>query len=237
MTSTSTFGERVRARREDLKLSQDQLAKKVGISQVSIKKIEAGGRTRFGRKLADALETTLTWLETGESPSAEDTRRQLLSATDQILVWDHPDDLPEDGNRAWIDRYDLVCSAGNGAVQWDIRQKRALPFTLDFFRAIGSDPRDCRLAEARGDSMEPFLFDRDMIMIDTSKTQPKDGKVFAVCFEDEFLVKQIFRQSGGDLTLHSYNSKYPDRIVSHSGRGHFEILGQIVYRSGSGIGG
>ena len=49
-------------------MSQDDLGKAVGISQVSIKKIESGGNTRHGRKIAEALKTTLKWLETGNDP-------------------------------------------------------------------------------------------------------------------------------------------------------------------------
>ncbi|WP_368647941.1 helix-turn-helix domain-containing protein [Castellaniella ginsengisoli] len=59
------FGYRVRARRHMLGISQDDLGKAVGVSQVAIRKIEAGGNTRHGRKIAAALETTLQWLETG----------------------------------------------------------------------------------------------------------------------------------------------------------------------------
>lgn len=59
------FGFRVRTRRRALGISQGDLAKAVGISQPAIKKIEAGGNTRHGRKIAVVLRTTLKWLETG----------------------------------------------------------------------------------------------------------------------------------------------------------------------------
>jgi transcriptional regulator with XRE-family HTH domain len=64
------FGARVRSRRRLLKLSQDDLGKAIGISQVAIRKIEAGGQTRHGRRIADALKTTLQWLETGSDSTA-----------------------------------------------------------------------------------------------------------------------------------------------------------------------
>lgn len=66
-----TFASRVKERREHLKLSQTELAKRVGISQVAIKKIEGGGNTRHGRLLAEALGVSLAYLETGQDhPSA-----------------------------------------------------------------------------------------------------------------------------------------------------------------------
>lgn len=160
---------------------------------------------------------------------------KLKAAQSQILVWEKPEDLPEDSNRVWIPRYDATCSAGDGAVNWAMREKQALPFTLDFFRAIGSNPEYCRLINVRGDSMEPYLFDRDMVMVDISKSMVHDGGIYAVCFEDEMFVKQIFKQAGGALTLHSYNPRYPDRIVPAEEGTKFRTVGQIIYRSGSGL--
>ena len=63
----ATFASRVKDRRERLKLSQTELAKRVGISQVAIKKIEGGGNTRHGRLLAEALGVSLAYLETGQN--------------------------------------------------------------------------------------------------------------------------------------------------------------------------
>ena len=57
--SVITFGERVRALREQRGWSQSQLAEAVGISQVSIAKIEKGGATKHGAKIASALGTTV----------------------------------------------------------------------------------------------------------------------------------------------------------------------------------
>lgn len=206
------------------------------------------GSRNMGEKSARRIESACTlpagWMDKNhDGATAENldvsavssVRDQLRAQSDQILLWENASDLPPDDLRVWIDRFDLVCSAGCGAVQWEVRQKRALPFTIEFFRAIGSKPEDCKLAVVSGDSMEPFLFDKDMIMIDTAKISPRDGTVYAICFEGEMLVKQIFKQAGGALMLHSYNNKYPDRVVQPSEGTQFEVAGQIVYRSGSGL--
>lgn len=76
------FGVRVKSRRRLLKMSQDDLGKAIGISQVAIRKIEAGGQTRHGRKIADALLTTLQWLETGQDHSA-DSKGNVLSGSER----------------------------------------------------------------------------------------------------------------------------------------------------------
>jgi phage repressor protein C with HTH and peptisase S24 domain len=122
-------------------------------------------------------------------------------------------------------------------IQWEVRQKKALPFDIGFFKALGSKPKDCKLLTVRGDSMEPFLFNRDMMMVDSTRTHVRDGKVYAIYFEDEPLVKQVFKQVGGGIVLHSYNSKYPDREVPAESMGLVKIVGEVIYRSGSAMAG
>jgi len=73
MNSPSTFASRVKERREQLQISQAELARRVGISQVAIKKIEGGGNTRHGRLLAEALGVSLTFLETGQNENSTDS--------------------------------------------------------------------------------------------------------------------------------------------------------------------
>jgi phage repressor protein C with HTH and peptisase S24 domain len=237
----NTLSERLKQARLEAGLSQAELAKQLGAGQSTIASIENGRNQSSGRlvDIAQLLNVNPAWLASGQEPRrpvpASGSAAQPDPADAQIVVWETLADLPPDDNRVWIDRYDLMCSAGTGLIQWEIRQKQALPFTLDFFRAIGSKPEHCRLASARGNSMEPFLFDRDMIMIDTSRTTVRDGNVYAVRFEDETLVKQLFKQAGGALMLHSYNARYPDRIVPASDETSFEVIGQVIYRSGSGL--
>lgn len=167
-----------------------------------------------------------------------DLIKQLLPPDKgNVIVWERPEDLEPDENRVWIDRYDYHFSAGTGLIQWEVREKKALPFDVGFFKALGSKPKDCKLLTVRGDSMEPFLFNRDMMMVDAARTNVRDGQVYAIYFEDEPLVKQIFKQVGGGIVLHSYNAKYPDRAVPAESMDLIKIVGEVIYRSGSAMAG
>ena len=177
----------------------------------------------------EALPNMANWF--AESPS---TAPRLPADQGNVLVWEHPEDLPPDDGRVWLDRYDYRFSAGTGLIQWEIRQKKALPFDVGFFRSLGVRPQDCKLAQVHGRSMEPYLFNRDLMMICEAKTHVRDGRIYAIYFEDEPLVKQIFKEADGALRLHSYNVEYPDRIVTGSQLESLRIAGEVVYRSGSG---
>lgn len=182
-------------------------------------------------RIARAIGEEPAWMDTDHEPS----RAELPGDKGNVLTWDTPDDLPLDPNRVWVDRYDYSFSAGTGMIQWEIREKHALPFDVGFFKKLGSDPRHCKLCIVRGDSMEPFLFNRDLVMIDCSKVRIKDGHIYAIIFEDEALVKKVFKQAGGGLVLHSYNDRlYPDKEIPPEKLEFIRIAGEVIYRSGSG---
>jgi phage repressor protein C with HTH and peptisase S24 domain len=193
-----------------------------------------------------------TWLQTGEGEMIDSAGEHVSAASDltitektrrviadllpsekgNVVVWEDEADLPDDPGRVWIDRFDYHFSAGSGLIQWEVREKHSLPFTKSFFKAKGARPKDCKLLMLRGDSMEPWADDKNMIMVDTSSTRIMDGEKYAIYFEDEPLVKQIFKEAGGGIVLHSYNPKYPDRVVTPDKLEFVHIVGRVIYRSG-----
>lgn len=82
------IGERIKIRREERKMSQDELAKRIGYkSRSSINKIELGHYNLTQSKIkaiADALETTpsyiMGWDELDESVDLETLRKQVKQA-------------------------------------------------------------------------------------------------------------------------------------------------------------
>ncbi|WP_454862496.1 LexA family transcriptional regulator [Paraburkholderia fungorum] len=234
------------------------VARLLGVSPQKVTNWKSRGVSTEGMLDAERLiGCRATWLQTGEgnmidapaqhvfpehhAPITEETPRLIDSllapGKGTVTTWESPEDLEPDENRVWIDRYDYRFSAGTGVIQWEIRQKKALPFDLGFFRALGVRPQDCRLAQVHGRSMEPYLFHRDMMMVCLSKTRIKDGLIYAVIFEDEPLVKQVFKEPEGALRLHSYNPEFPDKIISSDQLEGLQIAGEVIYRSGSGLAG
>ncbi|WP_244137896.1 S24 family peptidase [Burkholderia stabilis] len=196
------------------------------------------------RKIERAIDESEGWMDTDHSspngnissmgqPSTV-IKRLLPKDKGNVVAWERPDDLEPDEDRVWIDRFDYRFSAGTGLIQWEIRQKKALPFDIGFFKALGVKPQDCKLAQVHGPSMEPYLFNRDLMMICTTRTHVRDGRIYAVYFEDEPLVKQIFKEPEGALRLHSYNPEFPDRMITADQLASLQIAGEVMYRSGSG---
>lgn len=234
------------------------VARLLGVSPQKVTNWKSRGVSTEGMLDAQRLiGCSATWLQTGvgdmidasaqhvsgqdNTPITKQTPRlidSLLPAgKGNVTTWESPEDLEPDEDRVWIDRYDYRFSAGTGVIQWEIRQKKALPFDIGFFKALGVRPQDCRLAQVHGRSMEPYLFHRDMMMICSAKSQVKDGLIYAVVFEDEPLVKQVFKEPEGALRLHSYNPEFPDKIIAAGQLEGLQIAGEVIYRSGSGLAG
>ncbi|WAL81504.1 LexA family transcriptional repressor [Pandoraea sp. XJJ-1] len=225
--------------------SQTTAADQLGYSTPSLVSRYISGAKPIGKGTARKIESTFGypefWMDvehSGRTDEQPNVTLPLPADKGNVLVYEDPSDLPEDPDRVWIDRYDYGFSAGNGGIQWELRQKHALPFDAGFFKKIGSNPKNCKMVVVRGDSMEPYLFNRDSIIIDDTKTAIRDGRVYAIYFEGEPLVKQIFTLAGGGIVLHSINSgKYRDKEIPPNMLEFVVIVGEVIYRSGSGWGG
>ena len=79
MAASTAVGERIRARRVELGLSQRELSAP-GVSYAYISRIEAGFRrpsVKALRKLAPKLGVSVHWLETGREDPAEQLARMV----------------------------------------------------------------------------------------------------------------------------------------------------------------
>lgn len=79
-----------------------------------------------------------------------------------------------------------------------------------------------------GASMEPMLFEDDVVIINTADRRPMSREVYAVNFDGEACVKQLINR-GGQWYLHSLN---PDFAPINMRSGQCDIVGRVVYQPG-----
>lgn len=209
------LGANVKKFREDAQLTQTQLADMAGMDQQALAALEKrdSKSSSFAASLAAALGISIDELM-GVAPAANKPNK-AGAVTD---------------NRVWIGLYDY---SGNESAPWQVREARTLPFHADFFRDKGVDPNNCRLLTARGRSMAPYINDRDIYMVDSAEHCVRDGEIYAIYYEHELLVKQIFKLPGGGLRLHSFNHhEYPDRDISGDQLEYVRIIGRQLFRAG-----
>ncbi|SOE49097.1 hypothetical protein ODI_R1841 [Orrella dioscoreae] len=73
------------------------------------------------------------------------------------------------------------------------------------------------------------------MIFDTSKTEPRSGKIFLIDHPDGLRIKELRREIDGSWVLGSRNAdkrRYPDERVDPEHASRLKIHGEFVYRQG-----
>lgn len=125
----------------------------------------------------------------------------------------------------------FCCGDGNGECEFEeIKGERILPESL--FSEKNVKPENFKLVCAVNESMKPYINHGDEVGIDIGDRDVKDGEVYAILLDGDRMFKQIFREAGGALRLHSFNPDYPDKIVTEDNHDSLIIVGRQIYRAG-----
>lgn len=200
-----------------------QLASYLGLKS---KSAVSTWKTRAKKPLAECLaisqneNISLDWLLTGQG-NMHKSASSVVTHEDLTLI-------PE---------YDIALSAGYGAYPQD----HALaignrPFSTAWLKKKGLKPQSLSLVRVAGDSMEPLLKDKDMVLIDGSRIKPSEAMPYAIRLDDELLVKTIQRQGDGNIALVSRNKAYDNIIIDPQNPPQdFQIIGAVVWHAHSWI--
>ena len=142
-----TLGDRLRESREKKKLSQQELADKVGVSQQAIGKIESGvtQNPRNLKVIAEVLGVAQHWLQFGEVDSNGQKTEYV------IKEWE---ETSRDSKIfTEIPILDIELSAGNGySAEVVESEESTFPFRKDDLRSTGVMPSNARIVKMKGTS-------------------------------------------------------------------------------------
>ncbi|MEQ1320903.1 S24 family peptidase [Acinetobacter guillouiae] len=246
----STISDRIIQRMTELKIRQVDLVEATGATKGAVSKWVAGTnipKAEFLSPLANVLKTSQNWLLTGENEQRKNnfnmqefmdkhglTRKEESSFDVNEIHEPTVVDYEIENGFIWIDVVEANFSCGTGEsieFHFDVINGK-FPFPPSFFQKKYVDPKCMRIIKAKGDSMSDFIHDGDLVGIDISQTEIIDGEIYAVYFEGEGMIKQIFKEEGGKLSLHSLNPKYRDREVSEINGLNFKVMGRQFWRAG-----
>ena len=224
-----TLGHRLKQRRRELGITQQELAKKAGVSQSLIAGIERGsyGETRHVFTLADALGLDPLWLAKGEGWPTEGVNPNKYLKPNAA-------EEASDGDQR-IPYLEARGSCGGGSWSEEELLGGDLKKEPAFFKRYALAPHDAVAIHADGDSMSNFIVDGDTVVFDTSKTEPATGKIFLIEHPDGLRIKLIRRDIDGSWVLISLNpdkQRFPDERVPPDQADMLKIRGQFVYRQG-----
>lgn len=184
-----TVGQRIREARKLRQMTRQDLIARTGMKYPTLAGIENGDQRDSTQlpQIADALSVNVLWLQTGRGT------RDALSAD--------PD---------WEDviRYRQGAAAGDGACPDEYAETDRLKFKATSLQKKGLHARKLAIFYARGDSMEGRIHTGDALLFDQDDTAPRDGKIFVVKYEGDYLVKRL-AQYGQQWFLTSDNTADP----------------------------
>lgn len=203
-----TLGEKVKLKREELNLSQEELAEKMNYkSKTSIHKIEVGITDlplSKVKELAAVLKTTPAYLMGWEEDKSQEKEKENINIetvnTDYIM----------------IPLYESI-SAGYGASNSEF---------IEMIPVFGLKKNGTTYfaVKVEGDSMEPKIPNGSTIII-KKDIQIESGEIGAFNLNDENFVKQK-KVVKDKLVLHSFNLAYDDKVVSEFD--DFKEYGKVV---------
>lgn len=223
------IGKRIKARRKELKLTQEALTEKCGWeSQGRISNYERGVRKpdyQDAVTLAESLKLTIDELIWGQNTPNPD---ESLDLGNRVPLDNNP------SNFVLIPLDNDIYSGGNGSSQPEAPQfMYRLSFRKDWFEYMELDETHTTCALVYGDSMAGQLKSRDVALIDKRPTKLDDvesGKIYAIRYNGSPLIKRLIKQDFGDILMVSDNKPlHQDKAASAE---ELEIIGRIVWRGG-----
>lgn len=229
------LGERIKKLRKQQKLSQAMLGKMAGMTGQAVSQVESGSTKSVGSdklfKLAAALKTTPEWLLTGRAELPQKIESNATYIAEQIAPWDSGTPLDNDEIEAPFFT-DVELAAGNGSMLTHQNNGPKLRFSRATLRRQGVSPHAAVCVSITGNSMEPVLPDGCTVGIDTSATDIRDGKMYAIRHGDLIRIKLLYRIPGGGLRVRSFNrDEYPDEEYRLEQMADMVIIGRVFWSS------
>lgn len=185
----TSFGSRVKKRREELGMTQPELAKAAGIKQPTVSNIESGRNkgSSYVVQLATALKCSPHWLATGRGPK------------------EPHDNEPGPSIRARVPLISWTTAGRWGEVQDPFSPGDAEEW-ISTTATVGPSSFALRI---RGDSMEPKIPDGAIVIIDPAAPYSHGKIVLAKRTQDqEATLKQLW-YDGAVPKLRPLNGRYP----------------------------
>lgn len=200
----SNLGKVIKHRLAELGKTQGWLAERAGVSNNAVSKwIKTGKISRENAiVVAVHLKITVSDLLIDFQPTNSVTTRAFGGSFDGT-----PSEFVH------IPMVKLRLSAGVTGFQTEPESRDGSTFSMrrHWIDQSALKPDNLVAIVVKGESMEPGMYDGDVVVIDTGDKRPVDGVVFAVNYEGEAVIKR-FARDAGDWWLTSDN---PDQRKFH----------------------
>jgi len=154
-----------------------------------------------------------------------------------ILFDQLPKSLEEETEKYSRIKYfrDINASAGGGAFNYeeDFEYLSLDKKILDnLYNSKSANINDIAAINVIGDSMEPTLFDKEVILFDMSLTEISKDGIFVLSSNSGLFVKRIAKKVDGTIELISDNKNYSSELISLHEQSGIKLLGMVIGKVG-----
>ena len=213
MPTNYEIGQRIKARRQELDLTLDDVARQIGLAKSTIQRYENGKIEKLKLPVIEAISNVL-----GVSPSwvcckTDDPTPQNISVFSEPL-----------GEIVTFPILASVAAGYNGLAREEYSDEvEALPHS--FLR--GYDPAELRVLRVSGNSMYPRFLDGDRVLVHL-QSAVDDGETAVVIYNgDEATVKRVYCKPGV-VELVPFNPEYQTRRIEGVDLEQFRIFGKVI---------
>jgi phage repressor protein C with HTH and peptisase S24 domain len=202
------------------------------MAQASLSELETGesqSTTMIG-SFASILGVSALWLETGKGSMALDAQASVESAApfveaDGEVAGARPVRAGE-GETVAIPRVKLRLRAGVAGfdTEPDLAGDGHELIPRDLLVMLQLKPENLMAMRVRGESMEPMMFEDDVVIVDKTDKKPISREIYALNFNGEACIKQLVLR-GNEWYLHSL---HPDHGPVNVKSGQCSIVGRVV---------
>jgi|GEM_PF-823233 Predicted transcriptional regulator len=197
-------------------------AAKVKVNDVTYRAYENDqiGFANKAPKFSSVLGVSTDWLLIGgEVP--DDSERQAMT----VMA---AEDIAEMLGVYMLRQVDISYAMGDGAVIADYPETGLIPFARDFLSQLGiRSPDSVFICNGEGDSMAPTIFDRDLVMVDTSRQQVRmQDRIWALTVAGAGMIKRLRMLPNNQVVVLSDNPAVPEQVYDIE---DVYIVGQVVW--------
>jgi len=216
--------------------SQAKFAESVGVNPGEISHIKNPNHDRnigssLARKFERVYKKPFGWMDSTLKSDFVQTPMQSAVRVNRIEAWDSNTPLHDDEVEVPF-FMDVELAAGAGSdLNSEINGPR-LRFSKSTLRRCNVEPENAVCVKVNGSSMEPRLFDGDVVGVDLGDKRIVDGKIYAINHDGLLRIKRLYLLGGGGLRINSLNEEeYPTEILDAEQRQAITVVGRIFWHS------
>lgn len=124
---------------------------------------------------------------------------------------------------------DVEASMGYGVTVYNENQTAVYNISKQLARDLGISETQTKMIFARGNSMQPTIQGGDSLLVDMSKIEIYDGKIYCIRKDGQLYAKRLQKLSATQLKIISDNKDYEPIIIDFSvtPEADFAIIGEV----------